>query len=160
MERPNGEGLSESEQFKLELREYLQDASVGDPKYQAFFDHFSLDELTERLDKVTTEKRLILGQSKTSSLRIIEARIALQEHAIEQKKIQIPGYQDAEIMVWGKFDELAGIVRREAKAKYPKDKNAVDAYADRRWETIVGEIAKELYERAWIKTPKDNSTPQ
>jgi len=130
----NTESQARSEKIKMGLKEFLKDAAFGDAKYQAFFDCGLQDELEDdlstRLGFIKDNPSPIIG----SALRILESRKALIDHEIEQKKIMLPGYEDAYWTVYGAVEKLYSALHDEGEDKYPNNPAAADLYVYEEWD--------------------------
>ena len=157
-----GENIPEgSEGLKKDLKDFLGDATFGSAKYQGFMDCLNESELNDR--KVDLIKGL-RGESVSadrkylkSELRIVEKRIALIEHEIEQKCQKLSGYFESYYTVWGIFDELGSVLHKEAREIYPGNEEEVDIYVTREWATIWDEARENLQERNQNQKPHFNN---
>jgi hypothetical protein len=126
----NTESQARSETIKMELTEFLKDASFGDPKHQAFCDWCLEDglqvEINKQIERMTGKAAL----REESELRILEYRTALLNHEIDQKKSRLPGYEHAYWTIYGSFEGLYSALHNEGRNKYPNDSAAADQYAD------------------------------
>jgi len=124
------ESRARSENIKMGLKEFLKDASFGDPKYQAFHDWCLQDGLEGELNLDISLLQSDPSPSRESSLRITELRKALLDHEIDQKKGSLPGYEHAYWTFVGTFENLYSALSDEGKKLYPDDPSAISQYAN------------------------------
>lgn len=128
-QKDSGESPYEK-QRRHEIIQYIIDAKIGDPKYQAFFDYVALKyaqlDLSRHLSGMDETSPNRNGANKLrweSSLRIKEMKIALLEQSIHQKKIERPIYHTA----------IANLT------------SMLEEFSPQQADDIIIEIEKELY---------------
>lgn len=142
------EPVSNSENTKQSLIEFMQGAFFGDVRYQAFFDWRANSELDGDISRITQEiKRGVTDPGTESRLRIMEFRKALLEHEIGQKEMTMPGYNATYTTIWGAFDSLGGQLHSEAEEKYPNNEEAIHQYVDNESSVFIEDLADSLYKR-------------
>jgi len=139
-EAPNTESQAKSENIKMGLKEFLKDSSFGDPKYQAFHDWCLRDDLEGSLYKNIELIKADPSPERESDLRIVEYRMALLNHEIDQKKGKLPGYEHAYWTFVGSFENLCSALSNEGRKLHPDDPSAVSQYVNENCDRAENEV--------------------
>ena len=129
----------------LELKDFLKDAEVGDPKFQAFFDLVREYKLSnEHIERYDNSKKNPNSHWE-SLLRENEIEASLLEHAIEQKKVTIPGYNRAYTELTDLYEDFSMRISEEA---VDKDPNRAVALHGEKHKQMMNEITDEIWARS------------
>jgi hypothetical protein len=144
VEHEKGEKQPTSDEMKQELLAYLKDADFGTPKFLALGDLLYLqryeESLLQSLNFVTAPR---IEQPRESSdisrLRILEMKIALLEHKIDNCQLTIPGYGKAYSHIDIAVEDFSGTLLGE------EDKDPVKG----RFNTGMREMWDDLWEECY-----------
>lgn len=113
-----------SDEWSEHISEFTHKWEVGSAEHSAVNDYYYLQRLYGEIGKKPERHHISVtgGENLTSEKRqdLILLRIALLEHAIDQKSGSIPGYGSAYTDMILSFQELIGVAGKEAKEKYPE----------------------------------------
>ena len=151
-EREGNEFGHTSKEIKNDLLDYLRGSAVNTAKYQAFLDYKSESELNttlgELIERINTRSFDLQWYEDDSQLRITEHKIAYLEHAIDQKKMKEPGYEEAYLTIWGNFNELEQVLCEEGRRKYPDSDEEIDIYIEKVWGEVMDDVKLDLLDNS------------
>ncbi len=151
LERKGFEPIKKTDKIKNDLENFLKYATVGSAKFQGFMDYLNQEKLEEERDNLIHFPLLENTDSerrhRESRLRTVEEKIALSEHTIDQKCMQMPGYYQAYYTIWGAFDELGYRLYEEGRDLYPGDEDEVERFVVNQWDDTLEKTRVDLSER-------------
>lgn len=136
-------------QITQELIGNLREAEFASPIRLAWRDYFEKDELYDKLHSrqdavVEARKKSKDTISEESELRIVEAEMALLNHDIRKRRVEVPGYREAEGDIDGKESKLAWAAGQEINARYlNEDKSKQEDRTEDLFQSLNYEIKKE-----------------
>jgi hypothetical protein len=148
--------LSTSEKAKLEIVEFLKDAKVGDPRYQAFWDWNLKQELKRELNyKIMSEDHLET-RMKEKEVHILENRAANLDNLISQRVSVVPEYLDSYLQIMKLFENLEFSIHGEETRKHIDilSEDDIDYYTRVSLNKRRGEIWRNLIDKTVTECPQ------